>query len=212
MGFVYEVVVGVEWGWSGVWGGVEDGGISMGLYGVVSMGLYHIPCCMWRIIYEIILKLSMACNRNTQDIIVEENYLTSLANGIADKSDYELAVDEFNTIANCQNRAIEQTLITKKNGYNQTLRCIQGQQEKVNFLTPLIKDKKFGSLQSVYSHTPNQCDQGGGSKAQLVATKAKSKGPQPSAERVVVKGRNRVVYVGPKGGRYIKRDGKFVRL
>ena len=39
-----------------------------------------------------------------------------------------------------------------------------------------------------------------------------AKYPQPSAERVVVKGRNRIVYVGPKGGRYIKSKGKFVRL
>lgn len=31
-------------------------------------------------------------------------------------------------------------------------------------------------------------------------------------ERVIVKGRSRVVYIGPKGGRYIKTMGKFVRL
>jgi hypothetical protein len=37
-------------------------------------------------------------------------------------------------------------------------------------------------------------------------------GVKPSTERVIVNGRKRTVYVGPKGGRYIKRDGKFVRL
>jgi len=40
-----------------------------------------------------------------------------------------------------------------------------------------------------------------------------AKCPQPSADRVKdSKGRNRIVYVGPKGGKYIKKDGKFVRL
>jgi len=39
-----------------------------------------------------------------------------------------------------------------------------------------------------------------------------AKGPQPTDERVLVKGRTRVVYKGPKGGKYIKKDGKFVRL
>ena len=38
------------------------------------------------------------------------------------------------------------------------------------------------------------------------------KAPQPSAKRVVVDGRKRVVYVGPRGGQYVKRDGKFVRV
>lgn len=35
---------------------------------------------------------------------------------------------------------------------------------------------------------------------------------QPSAKRVVVDGRKRVVYLGPRGGQYVKRDGKFVRI
>jgi len=39
-----------------------------------------------------------------------------------------------------------------------------------------------------------------------------AKGPQPTDERVLVKGRTRVVYKGPKGGKYIKKDGMFVRL
>lgn len=52
---------------------------------------------------------------------------------------------------------------------------------------------------------------GGKSRAKPVAA-SKPKGPQPSAERVTVKGRNRIVYVGPKGGRYIKSKGEFVRL
>ena len=40
-----------------------------------------------------------------------------------------------------------------------------------------------------------------------------AKCPQPSADRVKdSKGRNHIVYVGPKGGRYIKSKGKFVRL
>lgn len=38
------------------------------------------------------------------------------------------------------------------------------------------------------------------------------KGPQPSAQRVVVNGQKRVVYLGPKGGKYIKKGGEFVRL
>jgi len=42
--------------------------------------------------------------------------------------------------------------------------------------------------------------------------KSTPKGPQPSDKRVVVKGQKRVVYVGPKGGRYIKSKGKFVRI
>ena len=37
--------------------------------------------------------------------------------------------------------------------------------------------------------------------------------PKPSAERVKdSKGRSRVVYVGPRGGKYIKSKGKFVRV
>jgi len=44
------------------------------------------------------------------------------------------------------------------------------------------------------------------------AAKSKSAAPKPSAERVLVKGRKRVVYVGPKGGKYIKSKGEFVRL
>ena len=41
---------------------------------------------------------------------------------------------------------------------------------------------------------------------------AKSKGPQPTDERVVFAGRNHVVYMGPRGGRYVKSKGKLVRL
>jgi len=38
-------------------------------------------------------------------------------------------------------------------------------------------------------------------------------GPQPSNERIKdAKGRNRVVYIGPRGGRYIRNDGKFIRV
>jgi len=37
--------------------------------------------------------------------------------------------------------------------------------------------------------------------------------PKPSPERVKnSNGQNRIVYVGPKGGKYIKKDGKFVRV
>jgi len=41
---------------------------------------------------------------------------------------------------------------------------------------------------------------------------SKSKTPQPSANRVVVHGRNRIVYIGPRGGKYIKKDGSFVPI
>lgn len=44
------------------------------------------------------------------------------------------------------------------------------------------------------------------------AKNAGPKGPQPSAKRIVVDGRKRVVYLGPRGGQYVKRDGKFVRV
>ena len=40
----------------------------------------------------------------------------------------------------------------------------------------------------------------------------KTPAPKPSANRVVVHGKSRVVYLGPRGGRYIKRGGKFVRI
>jgi hypothetical protein len=36
--------------------------------------------------------------------------------------------------------------------------------------------------------------------------------PTPSKERVTIEGKKRVVYVGPKGGRYIKSKGKFIRI
>ena len=49
----------------------------------------------------------------------------------------------------------------------------------------------------------------GGKSAKAKAAKC----PQPSADRVKdSKGRNRIVYVGPKGGKYIKKNGEFVRL
>ena len=52
---------------------------------------------------------------------------------------------------------------------------------------------------------------GGKPRAKPMAA-SKPNGPPPSAERVTVKGRNRIVYVGSKGGRYIKSKGEFVRL
>jgi hypothetical protein len=41
---------------------------------------------------------------------------------------------------------------------------------------------------------------------------AKDKTPKSTSERVLVDGKKRVVYVGPKGGKYIKKDGKFLRF
>jgi len=36
--------------------------------------------------------------------------------------------------------------------------------------------------------------------------------PRPTAERVLHSGRHHIVYLGPRGGRYIKKKGVFVRL
>jgi hypothetical protein len=35
---------------------------------------------------------------------------------------------------------------------------------------------------------------------------------KPTSKRVMIDGKNRTVYVGPKGGEYIKKDGKFVSI
>jgi len=35
---------------------------------------------------------------------------------------------------------------------------------------------------------------------------------KPSEERIVIDGKKKVVYVGPRGGRYVKKDGVFVSL
>lgn len=43
-------------------------------------------------------------------------------------------------------------------------------------------------------------------------TGGRKSNPTPSKERVTIEGKKRVVYVGPKGGRYIKSKGKFVRI
>jgi co-chaperonin GroES (HSP10) len=52
-----------------------------------------------------------------------------------------------------------------------------------------------------------------GDETRPAGQKRASKSPQPSAERVNnSNGRSCVVYVGPRGGRYIKKDGIFVRL
>ena len=40
----------------------------------------------------------------------------------------------------------------------------------------------------------------------------KSKSPVASDKRVTIDGKNRVVYVGSRGGTYIKKDGTFVRV
>jgi hypothetical protein len=36
--------------------------------------------------------------------------------------------------------------------------------------------------------------------------------PRATSERVQIAGRDRVVYVGPRGGRYIKSKGAYVRV
>jgi len=43
-------------------------------------------------------------------------------------------------------------------------------------------------------------------------TGGRKSNPTPSKERVTIEGKKRVIYVGPKGGRYIKSKGKFVRI
>lgn len=42
--------------------------------------------------------------------------------------------------------------------------------------------------------------------------KAKAATPRPTAERVQIGSRQQVVYVGPRGGKYIKQKGAFIRL
>ena len=58
----------------------------------------------------------------------------------------------------------------------------------------------------IVSNALNVLKEGGSRKSKA------AKGPQPSAQRVVVNGQKRVVYLGPKGGKYIKKGGEFVRL
>jgi hypothetical protein len=64
--------------------------------------------------------------------------------------------------------------------------------------------KRHGSRKTAVNRPSDPC-----SKAKA---NAKSKGPRPTDERVVFAGRNHVVYMGPRGGRYVKSKGKLVRL
>jgi hypothetical protein len=34
--------------------------------------------------------------------------------------------------------------------------------------------------------------------------------PKPSTQRVLINGRNHIIYIGPRGGKYIKQAGRFV--
>jgi len=86
---------------------------------------------------------------------------------------------------------------------------------------PLDSEEEQQQQPPVYTEQsevdPNQPNEtgavgGGRRKSSRKSASAKPKGPQPSAERVVVKGQKRIVYVGPKGGKYIKSKGEFVRI
>ena len=41
---------------------------------------------------------------------------------------------------------------------------------------------------------------------------AKRKAPKSTGQRQTIAGRQRTIYEGPRGGKYIKKDGKFVRI
>ena len=71
-----------------------------------------------------------------------------------------------------------------------------------------VEDNKITDLPTANSTILLDNNMSGGRKSPA----SKPKGPQPSAKRIIVDGRKRVVYVGPKGGKYIKKNGKFVRI
>jgi len=76
----------------------------------------------------------------------------------------------------------------------------------------LYTEKDLGKYFNTIVAKINSAFGGRRRKASKSKPAAVAKGPKPSAERVQVKGRSRVVYVGPKGGKYIKSKGEFVRL
>jgi hypothetical protein len=84
-----------------------------------------------------------------------------------------------------------------------TVATISGNNQTKQLIVKYIKVDDntwmWDNLADKYEITQRKANRGG---------KSKPKCPQPSAERVKdSKGRNRVVYVGPKGGKYIKKDG-----
>ena len=80
--------------------------------------------------------------------------------------------------------------------------------KKNTVITEEIKNNIDTMLNNVLSSTEQKpYFQGGKSKKD-----GKAKGPVASDKRVTIDGKKRVVYVGSRGGKYIKKGGTFVRL
>lgn len=83
--------------------------------------------------------------------------------------------------------------------------CNQG----TGFTAKIIQDPSSGGAKNKKKSSKSKTSkkQGGGS-----GPSASLMGPKPTNQRVMVGGRNAVVYKGPRGGSYVKKGGEYVPL